>query len=141
MLNTRTARSGVCAAILGSVLASGAAFAAGPSLTTSQPFVNGGITKDEADVMRQEATHYPLEITLARKGETPGLNDFVADARLRVIDSAGRVVVDRSDAGPIFLADLPAGAYTIEATYEGQTKSGRVQVAGGRRAAVTFLWE
>jgi hypothetical protein len=128
-------------ATLGALLASGAALAAGGSLVSKQPFVNGGITSDEADVMRQEATHYPLEITLARRGETPGLNDFVAGAQLRVIDSAGRLVVDRTDAGPIFLADLPPGSYTIEATYSGQTKTDRVQVSNAGRAQVTLLWE
>jgi hypothetical protein len=91
--------------------------------------------------MRQEGTHYPLEITLARKSEFPGYNDFVAGAQLRVIDSAGRVVVDRDDAGPIFLADLPSGTYTIDATYEGQTKSDRVQVSNAGHAAVTFVWQ
>jgi hypothetical protein len=141
MLHIRKLYAGVAAAVIGGALASGAALAAGPSLITNQPFVNGGITSDEADVMRQEATHYPLEITLARKGEVQGYNDFVAGAQLRVIDSAGRVIVDRADAGPIFLADLPPGAYTIEATYNGQTKSGRVQVSGAGRAQVTFLWE
>jgi hypothetical protein len=128
-------------ATLGALLASGAALAAGGSLVSKQPFVNGGITSDEADVIRQEATHYPLEITLARRGETPGLNDFVAGAQLRVIDSAGRLVVDRTDAGPIFLADLPPGSYTIEATYSGQTKTDRVQVSNAGRAQVTLLWE
>ena len=141
MLDIRKVCAGVAAAVIGGVLASGAALAAGPSLISKQPFVNGGITSDEADVMRQEATHYPLEVTLARKGETQGYNDFLADVQLRVIDGAGRVVVDRNDAGPIFLADLPPGAYTIEATYGGQTKTDRVQVSGARRAQVTFLWE
>lgn len=141
MVDIRKVRAGAAAVLLGGVLVSGAALAADAALATKQPFVNGGITSDEADVMRQEATHYPLEITLARKGEVQGSNDFVADAQLRVIDSAGRVVVDRSDAGPIFLADLPAGTYTIEATLAGQTKTGRVQVSSGRHEAVTFVWD
>jgi hypothetical protein len=141
MLDMRKVYAGVAAAAFGGVLASSAALGAGASFVSKQPFVNGGITSDEADVMRQEATHYPLEITLARRGERPGLNDFVADAQLRVIDGAGRVVVERNDAGPIFLADLPPGDYTIEATFGGQTKTDRVQVSGARRAQVTFLWE
>lgn len=142
MLHTcRVLRSGVLAASLAGVLASGAAWAVGPSLTTNQPFVNGGITKDEADAMRQEATRYPLEITLARRARTPGRSDFVADAQLRVTDQAGRVVVDRRDAGPIFLANLPNGTYTVAATYAGQTKTDRVQVSGGRHAQLTFVWD
>jgi hypothetical protein len=115
--------------------------AASPGAPTSVPFLNGGITKDEADAMRQEAARYPLEITLARRGEAPGRNEFVADAHLRVTDAAGRVVLERDDTGPIFLAGLPDGAYTVEASYNGQSKSQRVSIGGGRRAQVTFLWE
>ena len=117
-------------------------FAVDPSQIVNQrPTINGGITKDEADLIRQQAPRYPLEITLARRGETAGHNEFVAEAQLRVLDAGGRVVLERSDTGPIFLAALPDGAYTIEATYGGQTKTQRVQVAGGRHAQVTFLWD
>ena len=114
---------------------------AAPGAVAQVPFLNGGITKDEADAMRQQAARYPLEVTLARRGETPGHNEFVAEAHLRVLDAAGRVVLERDDTGPIFLASLPDGAYTVEASYSGQVKSQRVQVAGGRHAQVTFLWE
>lgn len=118
------------------------ALAADPAQIVNQlPTINGGITKDEADLIRQQAPRYPLEITLARRGETPGLNDFAAQAQLRVTDSAGRVVLERNDAGPIFLADLPDGSYTVDVTYNGQTKSQRVQISGGRHTAMTFLWE
>jgi len=123
-------------------------FAAGPTLAmdpsqivNARPTINGGITKDEADLIRQQAQRYPLEITLARRGETAGRSDFVAQAQLRVVDGAGRVVLERGDAGPIFLADLPSGAYTVEATVNGDTKTQRVQVTDGRHAAVTFLWD
>jgi hypothetical protein len=123
-------------------------FAAGPSLAmdpsqivNARPTLNGGVTQEEADLIRQQAPRYPLEITVARRGETPGHNDFLAEAKLRVIDSAGRVVLERGDAGPIFLADLPDGAYTVEATVNGDTKTERVQLHSGHHAAVTFLWE
>jgi hypothetical protein len=140
MTVSRHARHVLVAAAL--ACAAGPALAADPSQIVNQrPTINGGITKDEADLIRQQAPRYPLEITVARRGETPGHNDFAAQAQLRVIDSAGRVVLDRDDAGPIFLADLPDGAYTVEATLNGQTKTQRVQLNGGRHAAVTFLWE
>ena len=138
MVHPRSGAALLAALLLADV---GPGVAADPAYVTSRPFVNGGITKDEADLMRQEAPRYPLEVTLARRGETPGRNEFVAEAQLRVVDRAGRVVLERPDTGPIFLANLPDGAYTVEATYGGQTKSQRVQVSGGRHAQVTFLWD
>jgi hypothetical protein len=102
-------------------------------------FVNGGVTSDEADALRAEAPRHPLEITFARRGETPGRNEFIAEAQLRVLDAQGRVVLDRPGSGPILLADLPAGNYTIEATYNGETRTQHVRVGAGH-AAATFLW-
>jgi hypothetical protein len=103
-------------------------------------FINGGVTSDEADAMRAEASRHPLEITFARRGETPGRNEFVAEAQLRMLDAQGRVVLDRPGSGPIVLADVPPGSYTIEATYNGETKTQRVQVGQGH-AKATFLWQ
>ena len=139
MIHSRYTRPALFAAML--LVSAGSALAADPAQLTNRPFMNGGITKEEADLMRAQAPRYPLEITLARRGEAAGHNDFVADAQLRVVDSSGRVVLDRADTGPIFLASLPDGTYTVEATYAGQTKSQRIQVSGGRHAQVTFLWE
>ena len=134
-------RHALFAGPLGASLASGVARAAAPAEITNVPFMNGGITSEEADLMRRQAARYPLEVTLARRGETPGRNEFVADAQLRVIDSGGRVVLERRDTGPIFLAALPDGSYTLEVTFNGQTKTQQVQLSGGRHAQVTFLWE
>ena len=138
MIHSTRVASTLLAALLAG--AAGITLAADPALVTNRPFINGGITKDEADLMRQEAPRYPLEITMARRSpDASGRNEFVADAQLRVIDSAGRVVIERN-AGPIFLADLPNGTYTIEVSWNGQTKSERVNL-GGRHAQVTFLWD
>jgi hypothetical protein len=140
MITSRSLRPVVLTAAF--LATAGTALAAGPAaIVNNVPTINGGVTKDEADLIRQEAPRYPLEITLARRGETPGRNEFVAEAQLRVLDSGGRVVLERADTGPIFLASLPDGAYTIEVTYAGETKTQRVQLSGGRHAAVTFLWQ
>ena len=50
------------ALLLAVLLAPAAVFAASSAVVSSVPFVNGGITKDEADAMRQEAPRYPLEV-------------------------------------------------------------------------------
>lgn len=134
-------RAAVAAGVLACMLGCGPGLAATSDAATTVPFKNGGVTKDEADAMRAQAAHYPLEVTLARRGETPGRNEFVAEASLRIVDGAGHVILERDGSGPIFLATLPDGNYTVDATYDGKRKTQRVQIKDAHHVAVTFLWE
>jgi hypothetical protein len=102
-------------------------------------YVNGGVTQDEADQLRADAKSYPLEVVLAQQRGDEG-NAFVSNALLRITDESGREVVSVMDAGPIFLARLPDGRYTVEAVHEGKAKRQQVTIKGGRHQKVGFLW-
>jgi hypothetical protein len=130
---------------LAAALAAGL-LAASPALAEFQgrygdvQYASGGITSDEADAMRAQAHDYSLEVTMAAPSQFPGYNDFVAGTAVRVTDDNGIVVLDTRDAGPILLADLPPGNYTIEAADNGNVQTRHVHVGPRRRAQVTFLW-
>jgi hypothetical protein len=101
-------------------------------------FVNGGITQDEADALRARARDYPLEIQFAARTETG--NAFVADVHVRITDAHGRQVMVLPSADPILLATLPPGRYTVEATFEGETKRQQVDVGRGH-TKIGFAWQ
>jgi hypothetical protein len=97
-------------------------------------YVNGGFGEEEADALRAEARRYPLQLVFAlRSGE------FVADVDVRILDHEGRHVMELADQGPILLAQLPPGRYTIEAEFEGVVKRRAVDV-GSRPTKVGFAW-
>ena len=102
-------------------------------------YVSGGIGSEEADELRVEARYVPLELMFSRRGEGRHA-EFVADVHLQILDAAGRVVVDRASQGPIFLARLPDGTYTISAEFQGRTQTRRVALGSGRRESVSFFW-
>ena len=66
--------------------------------------------------------------------------EFVADVHVRVTGSDGRTVLDVPSQGPIFLLQLPPGAYTVEAEHQGQVKTRRFDVAPGRHDRLGFEW-
>jgi hypothetical protein len=105
------------------------------------PYVTGGVTSDEADALRAQARRYALEVTMATPGEVRGYNDFVAGTTFEVRDARGNVVLDAADLGPIVLAQLPPGDYTLEATWDGHAQTRRVHIGGDGRTQVTFLWK
>ena len=99
--------------------------------------VNGGIGKEEAALMRAQASAYPLHLVFVRRAD--GAQEFVADVHLQIVDARGRTVVSGS-AGPIFLARLPNGHYTVTAEYRGQTHTRRIAVDGGKHQKVAIVW-
>ena len=100
-------------------------------------YVNGGVTSDEADHLRAQAANYPLQIQFARA--MPAGNAFVAGVGVRVIDARGTAVLSLPAADPILLADLPPGRYTVEATYQGDTKRQQVTIGRGHQK-LGFQW-
>ena len=96
-------------------------------------FVNGGITQEEADLLRSQASAYPLEIHFAVG------NAFAAGVHLKITNAAGNLAMVLPAADPILLANLPPGQYTVEATYEGQTKRQQVTLGRGHQK-LGFQW-
>lgn len=56
------------------------------------------------------------------------------------ISRGGEVLVDVTCPGPWVLASLPAGTYEVSATFQGQTKTRRVTVSGGRPRQQVFTF-
>jgi hypothetical protein len=100
------------------------------------PFVSGGIGEPEAQAMKAAAGKYSLMLTFAEK--TTG--DYLADVSVKIADNHGKTVLDTVSTGPIFLADLPAGKYTIEATVNGKTEDKTVNILAGRHADLVYYW-
>ena len=103
-------------------------------------YINGGVSRDEADALRNAAPNFPLQLVFTRRGQ-PGANDeFIADASIAFFDDRGNRVASLSGQGPIFLARLPDGRYTVVAEHEGRRQTKQVDVRQGRTNTVNFLW-
>jgi hypothetical protein len=110
-----------------------------PAQTVGQvTYVSGGSDPVQAQAMRRAATHYPLELDLLwGRGakETP-----IAGVEWSIQNSAGRKLVDAHSSGPLVLASLPDGRYTVTARYEGDKLSRVVDVHRGRHDTVVLEW-
>jgi hypothetical protein len=140
MLHFRVPRPVLLGALSAALLAAAPAYAEFQGHYGDVPYASGGITSDEADAMRAQARDYSLEIMMAAPSEFPGYHDFVAGTAVRVSDGRGNVVLDTPDTGPILLAQLPPGDYTIEAADNGNVQTRHVHVGPRGRTRVTFLW-
>ena len=99
----------------------------------------GGIGETEADAMRSISTEYPLALTFVERS-SDGRDMFTADVDVSIVDSNGSAQLDTVAGGPILLADLPDGRYTVSATLDGDTKTQQVTVSEGATQRVVFVW-
>ncbi|VVE09032.1 carboxypeptidase regulatory-like domain-containing protein [Pandoraea cepalis] len=100
-------------------------------------YVSGGIDSDQSGAFKREASHWPLSIEMAARGD--GANEYIADAQVQIMHGS-KTILDARAKGPFMLVKLPQGSYTVKATYDGKPMTKNVKVPAKGHAAVTFLW-
>ncbi|HWZ73868.1 MAG TPA: carboxypeptidase-like regulatory domain-containing protein [Casimicrobiaceae bacterium] len=104
----------------------------------SVTYVSGGIGKDEADAMKQAASRYSLAIEMASPASPRA--EYVADVKIDIRDQRGATVLSTTSDGPMLLAKLPPGRYTINASKNGTSQQRNIVVgsSGPVRAMFSF---
>jgi hypothetical protein len=109
---------------------SGHAQAQGPALPSVQTqgnirFISGGVGEDEAKAMHQALNRWPLSMSFFGPAGV-----YLADVRVRIVDSKGKEVLQTDTLGPYLLASLPSGRYTIYARYTTEEQRRVINVSG-----------
>jgi hypothetical protein len=120
-----------------------------PAVTTvgNASFISGGIGIDQSEAMKAAASKYSLELVFsARKDKNaPGASAgasaaYTADVKVKITDRAGKTVIDTVSQGPYLLANLPDGAYQVEAIADGAAKTQKTTVKKGAHQRLVFSW-
>lgn len=120
-------------AVLVAALAAGS-IAAQPQVTLQQgksgqvSWVAGGTRSAEIEALAAQEKGHSLKLVF-----TLTAGNYLAGVDVKVRDARGTVVLDQADTGPVLLAMLPAGTYTVTATSEGREQVRKVQVGKGMR--------
>lgn len=101
-------------------------------------YIAGGITDDEAKAIHADAKNWPLFIEFSQYLVDHNL--WIAQVDLSIRDAKGKSIFEATLDDPMFLVKLPSGNYEIVATYEGVTKTQKVQIISGRPLHVTMSW-
>ncbi len=100
-------------------------------------FVSGGVGEEERQQIENLSPDYPLQLLFATKGSP---NEYLADVGVQIKDKDGKVVLDAVSQGPLLLAKMPPGKYSISADNDGVVKRQTIQVAGAKPHRVVFIW-
>ena len=104
-------------------------------------YVTGGVGKEEADALKLASRDYSLTLELASSGPTPDghtMGAYVANAAVVIRDAQGREVLNTRTDGPLLLAQLPAGRYSVSAEWNGVRKQANIELKASVRRHVVF---
>src|SRR5712691_1793318 len=130
-------RKRVAAVLCGLALVGGSVGGAIPEARADNvPYVSGGVGADDREELLAKEKDYNLKIVVAA---TSG--DFLADVKIVIESARNERVLDATMEGPILLAMMPPGTYTVRATSDAQTQTKTVTIASQGQRQLDFRWD
>jgi hypothetical protein len=102
-------------------------------------YLSGGVGAGQRTAIEDAARNYPLELEFVKGTKAP--REFLSSVKVEIKDSSDHTVLSTLADGPLLLAKLPSGSYSIAATNMGNTESKSVMVAEGKHQRVLFDWK
>jgi hypothetical protein len=102
-------------------------------------YLSGGVGDEQRTAIKDAARNYALELEFVQGGKAP--RAFLSGVKVEIKDSSGHTVLSTLADGPLLLAKLPSGSYSITATHMGSSESKSVVVAEGKLQHVLFDWK
>ena len=99
------------------------------------PYISGGVGADTREELLAKEKEYNLKIIAAEKS-----GDYLAGAKVVIESARKEQALDTTMEGPILLAKLAPGTYTIRATSDGQTLTRTVTIPAQGLQRVDFRW-
>ncbi len=107
------------------------AIAASPAPTafsaTSVPFLSGGVGEDSMAQLISREKEFDLKLFLVGQS-----GSYLSDIRITIIDAKGNGVLLTTSEGPVLLANLSAGTYSVKAQKNGHTLEQKISVTPGK---------
>jgi len=99
------------------------------------PYISGGAGADAREELLAKEKEYNLKIIAAAKS-----GDYLAGVKVVIESARKEQVLDTTMEGPILLAKLAPGTYSIRATSDGQTLTRTVTIPAQGLRQVDFRW-
>ncbi len=99
------------------------------------PHISGGVGADAREELLAKEKEYNLKIIAAQKS-----GDYLANVKVVIESARKEQVLDTTMEGPILLAKLAPGTYTIRATSDGQMLTRTVTIPAQGLRQVDFRW-
>jgi len=95
-------------------------------------FTSGGVGLAARQQLASQSGQYNLHLEFAYAPE----GEYLSEVQVDINDARGNSVLSTRTDGPWLLARLPAGNYTVKASFGNVTRTQQVNVGGGKRHLV-----
>jgi hypothetical protein len=99
------------------------------------PHLSGGVGSDEREALRAKERDYNVKVTTAMQS-----GDYLSGVVVVIESAAKEPVLETTMTGPILLAKLPPGSYTIKATRGAQMLTQTVTIEAQGLKQIDFRW-
>lgn len=99
-------------------------------------FVSGGVGGDERNAMQALRADYNLSLLFSVQGS----GEYLSEVKVSITDKNGNTFLDTVSDGPMLLASLKPGHYTVTAEVDGQVAHKKATVVGNKRTSLSFIW-
>jgi hypothetical protein len=101
------------------------------------PYISGGVSSDEREVMQERGKTYNVKLVFADKSGA-----LLADVKLIINDSAGQEIVFLRAAGPWVYVQLLPGIYHLQASAVARTQELKaLRVMKDQKTQHVFVWD
>jgi hypothetical protein len=99
-------------------------------------FVSGGVGGDERDAMQAMRADYNLSLLFSVQGS----GEYLSEVKVGITDKNGNTFLDTVSDGPMLLASLKPGHYTVTAEVDGQVAHKKATIVANKRTSISFIW-
>jgi hypothetical protein len=101
------------------------------------PYMFGGVSSNEREVMDERVKGYNLKLVFAAKEGA-----FVSNVNVMIATTQRAEIVSLNIDGPWLFIRLPAGEYFVRATFRGEAKEvQRLRVTADKLKQQVFVWD
>jgi quercetin dioxygenase-like cupin family protein len=104
-----------------------------PMPNPSIPYISGGVGDDSMAQLIAREKEFDLKLFLVGQS-----GSYLSDIRITIIDANGKGVLLTTSEGPVLLANLPAGTYSVKAQKNGHTLEQKIGVTPGKLQTTYF---
>ena len=105
--------------------------------TQGYPYMFGGVSSNEREVIEARAKDYNLRLVFAEKSGA-----YLSGVMVVLATAKGAEIISIATEGPWFYIQLPPGSYSVKASFAGDTKQIKnVRVVNDRSIRQIFTWD